>query len=115
MGSLVISAVVYLGVAIALLAALGPLMRESGQTYLEDVFPDPDQARSVNQMMLVGSALFTLALAMLMVGIGIPSGGEAAIRVLISRVALLLLIVGVTHLINLVVFGAIRRRNHGKA
>ena len=32
MGSLVISAVVYLGVAIALLAALGPLMRESGQT-----------------------------------------------------------------------------------
>lgn len=28
MGSLVISAVVYLGVAIALLAALGPLMRE---------------------------------------------------------------------------------------
>lgn len=115
MGSLLISAFVYLGVAIALLAFLGPLMRDSGQTYLEDVFKDPEQAESVNKMLLVASGLFTLAIALLMVGIGTPSGGEDAIRVLVSRVALLLMIVGVTHLVNLAIFGAIRRRNHGKA
>ena len=115
MGSLLLSAFVYLGVAVALLVFLGPMMRESGQTYLEDVFKDPGQAASVNRMLLVASALFTLALALLMVGIGTPDGGEEAIRVLVGRVALLLLIVGVTHLVNLAVLGAIRRRNHGKA
>ena len=115
MTSVLISAVVYIGVAVVLLIFLGPLMRESGQIYLEDVFPDERQAATVNNMLLIAFALFTLAMASLLVGLGIPSGGEAAVRVLVSRVALLLLIVGVSHLVNLAIFGTLRRRFHAEA
>jgi hypothetical protein len=115
MTSVLISAVVYIGVAVVLLVFLGPLMRESGQIYLEDVFPDEKQAATVNNMLLIAFALFTLAMASLLVGLGIPSGGEAAVRVLVSRVALLLLIVGVSHLVNLAIFGTLRRRFHAEA
>lgn len=115
MSSVLISAAVYLGVAIALLIFLGPMMRESGQTYLEDVFPDEKQAATVNNMLLIAFALFTLAMASLMVSRGIPSGGEAAVRVLVSRVALLLLIVGVSHLVNLAIFGTLRRKFQAEA
>ena len=115
MTSVLISAVVYIGVAVVLLVFLGPLMRESGPIYLEDVFPDEKQAATVNNMLLIAFALFTLAMASLLVGLGIPSGGEAAVRVLVSRVALLLLIVGVSHLVNLAIFGTLRRRFHAEA
>ena len=104
-----------LWLAVVLLVFLGPLMRESGQIYLEDVFPDEKQAATVNNMLLIAFALFTLAMASLLVGLGIPSGGEAAVRVLVSRVALLLLIVGVSHLVNLAIFGTLRRRFHAEA
>ncbi|MEZ5381091.1 MAG: hypothetical protein R2754_04755 [Microthrixaceae bacterium] len=108
LSTILVPTFVYGGVALALIAFLGPLMRASGQTYLEDVF-DEDTATNINNMLLAAGALVTMAMALFMVALPAPDGSAASIRVLISRVALLLLIAGVAHLLNLAAFGAVRR------
>lgn len=114
MTSVLISAVVYIGVAVVLLVFLGPLMRERADLP-RGRLPGRETGGDRQQHVADRFALFTLAMASLLVGLGIPSGGEAAVRVLVSRVALLLLIVGVSHLVNLAIFGTLRRRFHAEA
>lgn len=99
---------VYGGVALALIVFLGPLMRASGQTYLDDVF-DHDTATNINNMLLAAGALLTMSIALFMVAFPAPDGSAASVRILVNRVALLLLIVGVSHLLNLGAFGVLRR------
>ena len=108
LGTVLVPTFVYGGVALALIVFLGPMMRANGQTYLEDVF-DEDTATNINNMLLAAGALVTMSIALFMVALPAPDGSAGSVRLLTFRVALLLLIVGVSHLVNLAGFGALRR------
>ena len=104
LGTVLVPTFVYGGVALALIVFLGPMMR----AYLEDVF-DEDTATNINNMLLAAGALVTMSIALFMVALPAPDGSAGSVRLLTFRVALLLLIVGVSHLVNLAGFGALRR------
>ncbi len=103
--------VAYATIAVALTVWLARTLFKNGEVFLADVFRDqPDLARAINKLLVVGFYLFNLGYACLLLSsYGAPTV-VAAIETLAQKLGWLLLSLGVMHFFNLYLFHRIRRR-----
>lgn len=106
----------YAAVAITLTIWLARTISRHGEVFLEAVFPERhDLAHAVNQLLVIGFYLVNLGWALLLLrsdagGVSTPT---AAVELLATKLGTLLLLLGIAHIINLLVFQKIRQA--GKA
>ncbi|HEY5946574.1 MAG TPA: hypothetical protein VIV40_13825 [Kofleriaceae bacterium] len=103
----------YAAVAIGLTIWLARTLSRHGEIFLENVFPDRhDLAHAVNQLLVIGFYLVNLGWSLLLLRsdqakfIATPT---AAVELLATKLGTLLLLLGVAHMLNLLVFHKIRQ------
>ena len=111
--SLVLVYLPYASIAIVLTIWLAHTLSRHGEVFLEAVFPErADLAHAVNQLLVIGFYLVNLGWALLLLRsdqaryIASPT---AAVEMLATKLGTLLLLLGVAHMINLLVFHRIRQ------
>lgn len=111
--------VVYLAygtIAIGLITWLARTLYANGSLFLEEVFPGREQlAGAVNRLLVTGFVMLNLGWAALLLRIGRPADGAAAVEALSLRLGLLLITLAVLHFVNLGVLAVVRgqqRRRH---
>jgi hypothetical protein len=102
----------YLAVSIGLTVFVASALSRSGQVYLAEVFGGDDgMAAAVNRMLVVGFCLLSLGYAALTLRTSADIHGPGqAIGVLSVKVGEELLVLGALHLVNIMFFTRLRRR-----
>jgi len=102
----------YLAVSIGLTVIVASALSRSGRVYLAEVFGGDDgMAAAVNRMLVVGFCLLSLGYAALTLRTsGDIHGTEQAIGVLSVKIGEELLVLGALHLVNMMFFTRLRRR-----
>jgi hypothetical protein len=102
----------YLVISVSLTVAAGLALCRSGRVFLRDVFGgDEALAEAVSRLLVVGFYLLTLGFVVLAMRPGGQiTGVRQAAGVLSVKIGEVLLVLGVLHLMNLVIFRRIRRR-----
>ena len=114
MNVIVVTYLLYLIISIGLTVWVGRTLHHNGRVFLIDVFHgSAGLADSVNHLLLVGFYLINFGY----VSLALRIGGEVmtvreAIEQLSWKVGLVLLVLGVMHFFNLLVFSRIRRPGH---
>lgn len=103
--------VVFLVIGVAVVFIDGWLIRRSGETYLEEVYPDPRVAESVNRLIAVLFHLAVLGVLALISTIDIT--GRNSVETVVARLGVMLLVMAVAHGITMWVFARLRTR-HGE-
>ena len=101
----------YAAIAIVLTIWLARTLSRHGEVFLETVFPERhDLAHAVNQLLVIGFYLVNLGWALLLLKTDKPDVMTAAVAVeiLATKLGTLLLLLGIAHMINLLVFHKIR-------
>jgi len=102
----------YAAIAVALTIWLARMLSRHGEVFLETVFPDRDDlAHAVNQLLVIGFYLVNLGWALLLLRSDAASvtTSIAAVEVLATKLGTLLLLLGIAHMFNLMVFHRIRQ------
>lgn len=102
------SYVVFLIVGVALVFIDGRLIKRSGETYLEEVYPNAKVADSVNRLITVLFHLTVLGVLALISTIEMNLG--SAIETIVARVGVMLLVLALAHGITIWVLAKIRSR-----
>jgi hypothetical protein len=114
---LVLVYIPYAIIAVSLTIWLARTLSRHGELFLESVFPDRhDLAHAVNQLLVIGFYLVNLGWALLLLKSDAASSianPTVAVELLATKLGTLLLLLGLAHLLNLVVFHRIRQA--GKA
>jgi hypothetical protein len=97
---------VFLVLGVAAISIDGQFIRRSGETYLEDVYPNPKVADSLNRLIVVLFHLAMLGVLALISVSGGTNGGSA--EDLLSRLGVMLLVMAVAHGITVWVFARVR-------
>ncbi|MBA3426047.1 MAG: hypothetical protein ACR2HO_08025 [Rubrobacteraceae bacterium] len=111
MDPVVLTYVAYLVISVALTVWVARVLSSNGRAFLVDVFAgDGDLADSVNRLLVVGFYLINLGY----VSLALKIGGDVmtlqgTFEVLSRKVGLVLLVLGVMHLFNLLIFSRVRR------
>jgi hypothetical protein len=102
----------YSAIAVFLTIWLARQLSRHGLVFLRTVFPDrEDLAVAINQLLVIGFYLVNLGWALLLLRadeLSVGSVAQAA-SLLTERLGVLLLLLGVAHLVNLLVFHRIRK------
>jgi len=103
----------YLAIAIPLTVWVGHTLATHGTTFLADVFGDKQAlATAVNRLLLVGFYLLNLGFVLLFLRTDTYVGDlTGLIEALSVKIGIVLVVVGVMHLGNVLVFNAIRRKH----
>jgi hypothetical protein len=111
--SLVLIYLPYAAIAISLTIWLARTLSRHGELFLESVFAERhDLAHAVNQLLVIGFYLVNLGWSLLLLRsdqarfIETPT---AAVELLATKLGTLLLLLGIAHMINLLVFHRIRQ------
>lgn len=110
--SLVLVYLPYASIAIVLTIWLARTLSRHGEVFLEAVFPQrSDLAHAVNQLLVIGFYLVNLGWALLLLRAGAAevTTRMQAIELLATKLGTLLLLLGIAHMINLLVFHRIRK------
>ena len=105
---------IYLATSVAIALWVGWTLHRNGRVFLLEVFQGKeDLADSVNHLILVG--FYLLSIGFVAVAIRISTGTAlqdmgGAIQVVSTKVGLVLLVLGVTHFLNLLMFSRMRWR-----
>jgi hypothetical protein len=101
----------YAAIAIALTVWLARTLSRHGEVFLETVFPDrQDLAHAVNHLLVIGFYLVNLGWALLLLRTSQRSFTPAeSVELLATKLGTLLLLLGIAHMINLLVFHRIRQ------
>jgi hypothetical protein len=100
---------VYIAVAVGLTAWLARTLFRSGVAFLHDVFEDrPELADAVNRLLVVGFYMFNLGYALYMLRADRGLDAFASMQFLVNRLAILLVVLGAIHFVNVFVFWRIR-------
>ncbi len=107
----------YLAVSIGLTVFVASALSRSGRVYLAEVFGGDDgMAAAVNRMLVVGFCLLSLGYAALTLRTSADIHGPGqAIGVLSVKVGEELLVLGALHLVNMMFFTRLRRRQDAGA
>lgn len=111
MDAVVLTYVVYLGISAALTIWVARVLSSNGRAFLVGVYDgDYVLADSINQLLVVGFYLVNFGYVCL----ALRTYGEVdtlrgAFEVLSQKVGLVLLVLGLMHLLNLLVFSRVRR------
>ena len=102
----------YLAVSIGLTVIVASALSRSGRVYLAGVFGgDEGMAAAVNRMLVVGFCLLSLGYAVLTLRTSADIHGPGqAVSVLSVKVGEELLVLGALHLVNMMFFTRLRRR-----
>ena len=102
--------VTYAMVAVGLTAWLARTLFRNGAVFLHDVFADrPGLADAVNRLLVTGFYMFNLGYGLWTIEAGRGLDGFGAVQLFVRRVAVLLVVLAVMHLINVFVFWMIRQ------
>src|ERR1043166_8271564 len=108
----------YAAIAMILTVWLARQLSRHGLVFLRTVFPDRDDlATAVNQLLVIGFYLVNIGWSLLLLRadeLDVTSM-TAAVSVLITRLGLLLLLLGLAHMANLYVFHRSRRSAQASA
>ena len=101
----------YATIAVVLTVVLAYILRKNGEVFLLDVFRDnPELARAINRLLVVGFYLVNLGYAALLLKADPAEGTVAAVETLAHKLGLLLLSLGGMHMLNVYFFHRIRSR-----
>ena len=105
---------IYLATSVAIALCVGWTLHKNGRVFLVEVYQGKeDLADSVNHLILVGFYLLSIGFVAVAIrisaGIGLEDMG-GAIQVVSTKVGLVLLVLGVTHFLNLMMFSRMRWR-----
>jgi len=105
---------VYLATSVAIALWVGWTLHRNGRVFLIEVYQgNKDLADSVNHLILVGFYLVSIGFVAVAIRISAGIGLEdmsGAIQVVSTKVGLVLLVLGVTHFLNLMMFSRMRWR-----
>jgi hypothetical protein len=97
-------------VAVGLTAWLARTLFRNGAVFLHGVFADrPGLAEAVNRLLVTGFYMFNLGYGLWVLRAGRGLDAFAAVQLFVRRLALLLLVLAVMHLLNVFVFWMIRQ------
>jgi len=103
--------VVYVVLAIALIAWLGVQLHREGRVFLNDVFrQQASLADAVSKLLVTGFLVFTLGYALLLLRIDATASPVEALRAAVRQFGLLLLSLGALHSLNMLILLQVRRR-----
>ncbi len=105
---------IYLATSVVVALWVGWTLHRNGRVFLVEVYQGKeDLADSVNHLILVGFYLLSIGFVAVAIrisaGIGLEDMG-GAIQVVSTKVGLVLLVLGVTHFLNLMMFSRMRWR-----
>ncbi|KQV75003.1 hypothetical protein ASC61_08335 [Aeromicrobium sp. Root344] len=109
--------VAYLLIAVPITVWVASTLSRNGRVFLTDVFESsPELADAVNQLLVVGFYLLNLGFVILYV----RGGGEVAdltelFEALSVKIGVVMLVLGVVHVVNVMVFSSMRRRSRHDA
>lgn len=111
MSGAVVVYIVYVIMAVALIAWLAVVLQREGRVFLDDVFAhQPNLADSVSKLLVTGFLVFTLGYALLLLRIDATATVLEALRSSVQQFGLLLLSLGAMHSLNMVILLQVRRR-----
>lgn len=116
MNAPVLTYLAYLLISIGLTVWVARTLHKNGRIFLVDSFHGNEGlADSVNHLLVVGFYLINIGYVSLALKYGgTPSNGQESLEVLSTKVGLVLLILGVMHFFNLLVFSKMRKRAIGE-
>ena len=102
----------YLAISIGLTIWVATTLSRNGLLFLEDVFANARLAKAVNHLLVVGFYLLNLGFVMLY----LRGGGEVAdltglFETISVKIGIVMLVLGVIHFVNVIVFSSMRRRS----
>ena len=109
--------VAYLLIAVPITVWVASTLSHNGRVFLADVFDDRlELADAVNKLLVVGFYLLNLGFVMLY----LRGGGEVAdltglFETLSVKIGIVMLVLGVIHFVNVMVFSSMRRRGRNDA
>ncbi len=102
--------VVYLVASVLLTVWVGNTLFKNGRPFLVSVFQEAGLADSVNRLLVVGFYLVNLGAAALLINAGgAPAKVGDMIQETVTRIGVVLLVLGAMHFFNMLVFHIIRR------
>jgi hypothetical protein len=102
--------VVYLSASIALTVWVGNTLYRNGRVFLVSVFKEAGLADSVNHLLVVGFYLVNLGAAAILINAGgAPASFADMIQETITRIGVVLLVLGFMHFFNMLVLHLLRR------
>jgi hypothetical protein len=104
--------VAYLGISVALTVWVARTLHKNGRVFLVDSFlGNQALADSVNHLLVVGFYLVNIGFVTLALKYGDKAGdAQSALETLSTKVGLVLVVLGIMHFSNLVIFSKMRRR-----
>lgn len=102
--------VVVAGMALTLV--VGQILYRSGRAFLEDVFDDRDKSVAVNRLLSVLFHLVLLGLLAVISGVDVPV--EGSLRIVVTKLGIVLLLLGAAHGATMAVLGRLRTRRHAR-
>ena len=109
--------VAYLLIAVPITVWVASTLSHNGRVFLADVFgSNQELADAVNRLLVVGFYLLNLGFVMLY----LRGGGEVAdltglFETLSVKIGIVMLVLGVIHFVNVMVFSSMRRRSRADA
>jgi hypothetical protein len=102
--------VVYLSASVALTVWVGNTLYRNGRVFLVSVFKEAGLADSVNHLLVVGFYLVNLGAAAILINAGGAPGSFAdMIQETVTRIGVVLLVLGAMHFFNMFVLHLLRR------
>ncbi len=117
MSATLITYLLYLAISIALTIWVARTLHKNGRVFLLDVFGQNESlADSVNHLLVVGFYLINLGYIALHLEIGhVVVDAVEGLEALSGKVGTVLIVLGLVHFVNLLVFARMRRRGREKA
>jgi hypothetical protein len=108
--------VVYLSASAALTIWVGNTLYRNGRVFLVSVFKETGLADSVNHLLVVGFYLVNLGAAAILINAGgAPASFADMIQETVTRIGVVLLVLGAMHFFNMFVLHLLRRPLHQRA
>jgi len=104
--------VLYIATSVFLTVWVGDTLHRNGRPFLVSVFKEDGLADSVNRLLVVGFYLVNFGAAAILINTGGQPGSVAdMLKQTVTRIGVVLLVLGFMHFNNLMILRAIRRRD----
>jgi hypothetical protein len=101
---------VYIGASVFLTVWVGDTLHRNGRPFLVSVFKEDGLADSVNRLLVIGFYLVNFGAAAILINTGgVPTSVPEMLKQTVTRVGVVLLVLGFMHFNNLLVLHIIRR------
>ena len=103
---------IYIGASVLLTVWVGDTLQRNGRPFLISVFKEDGMADSVNRLLVIGFYLVNFGAAAILINTGGPPPTVAdMLKQTVTRIGVVLLVLGFMHFNNLLILRSIRRRD----